>query len=288
MIKEDSLNFLVVEGYAKSSRDDLLSGGMKVASDLYKRMLLSIVPNATIDVATPADTDITLPTGAQLQKYDGVTITGSNLSVLDADNPSVKAQIEFQKEVFKLGVPSFGSCWAMQVGTVAAGGKVAVNPKGREMGFARKVRLTEDGLRHPMYFGKGPVFDCFASHEDEIVVPPLNSKVLSGNEISAVQAMEINCDKGTMWAVQYHPEYDVKDMADLIRCRAERLIELEFFTDATNVREFTDRLDNLHRNPKSRVDAWNLGIDSDILDPELRHREVRNWIEYFVLPHKHR
>ena len=123
-------------------------------------------------------------------------ITGSNLSVLDADNPAVQRQVELQKALFEQGVPSFGSCWALQVGAVAAGGEVRVNPKGREMGFARKIRLTEDGSNHPMYQGKPEVFDAFASHEDEVIGAPPTSKVLSGNHISGVQAMEISYGKG--------------------------------------------------------------------------------------------
>ena len=91
------LKLLVVEGYAKAARETLRDSGMAVASDLYKSMLLSIAPNATVDIVTPADVDTSLPIGVEVRSYDGVTMTGSNLSVLDRDNPSVQRQIEFQK-----------------------------------------------------------------------------------------------------------------------------------------------------------------------------------------------
>ena len=117
----DSIKLLVVEGYARESRDTLVESGMALASDLYKAMLLSIVPNAIVDIVTPADVDTSLPEGVALSSYDGVAITGSNLSVLDDSNPSVRRQVDFQKEVFDQGVPSFGSCWALQVGTVCIG-----------------------------------------------------------------------------------------------------------------------------------------------------------------------
>jgi len=284
----ESLKFLVIEGYKQSSREVMISNGMAAASELYRRMLCGIVADAEIDIVTPADVQTSWPVGVALDNYDGVAMTGSDLSVLDAENPSVRSQIELQCEVFRRGIPSFGSCWAAQVGTVAAGGQVRVNPKGREMGFARKVKLTEQGLNHPMYKGKSSVFDTFASHEDEISVPPPNSKVLSGNAVSEIQALEIVHDKGTMWTVQYHPEFDAKYMADLIRCREDRLIGMGFFSDSKEVTEYTEKLDELHENPQSKHDAWQLGIDSDVLDPDFRQQEVRNWVEYLVLPSKHR
>ena len=43
----------------------------------------------------------------------------------------------------------FGSCWGLQVITAAAGGSVRKNPKGREIGFGRGIRLTEAGRKHP-------------------------------------------------------------------------------------------------------------------------------------------
>ena len=283
MINEP-LKLLVVEGYAKAARETLRDSGMAVASDLYKTMLLSIAPNATIDIVTPADVDTSLPIGVEVRSYDGVTMTGSNLSVLDCDNPSVRRQIEFQKEVFKQGVSSFGSCWALQIGTVAAGGEVRLNPKGREMGFARKIRLSDIGMHHPLYKGKSPVFDSFASHEDEVVGIPPGSKLLSGNHFSSVQALEINCGKGTMWALQYHPEYDTSEMASLMRCREERLIRLGFFKDSDSLREYTRKLDLLQEDPQRTDTAWELGVDSDILDPNIRQLEVRNWIENLTIP----
>ena len=55
---------------------------------------------------------------------------------------------------------------------VAAGGTVRANPRGREMGIARKIALTPEGRGHPLYAGKGSVFDAFISHVDEITHLP--------------------------------------------------------------------------------------------------------------------
>ena len=61
----------------------------------------------------------------------------------------VAAQIELQRRVFASGVPSFGSCWALQVAVVAAGGACRASPHGREQGVGRKNRLTPEGAAHP-------------------------------------------------------------------------------------------------------------------------------------------
>ncbi len=63
-----------------------------------------------------------------LESYDGVAFTGSSLDVFD-DIPEVTRQIELARAVFATGTPLFGSCWGLQVMSVAAGGTVCRNPK---------------------------------------------------------------------------------------------------------------------------------------------------------------
>ena len=152
------------------------------------------------------------------------------------------------------------------------------------MGFARKIALTEAGLNHPLYEGKPPVFDSFASHEDEVLSIPPDATVLCGNSISKVQGLEINCGSAKMWALQYHPEYDTGALAALIRCREQRLIGMGFFSDADSLREYTEKLDLLCDDPSRKDTAWELGLDADVLDPKIRQLEVKNWLEALVLP----
>ena len=283
----DSLRFLVIEGYDRSARQQLVENGMSPANELYINMMMSLAPNAKIDVIAPADPGASLPPGVELNSYDGAAMTGSSLSVLDSDNPAVRSQIDLLNEVFECGVPATGSCWALQVGAVAAGGVVAENPKGREMGFARKVTLTEEGRRHPLYDGKSAVFDAIASHEDEIVEPPSESTVLASNAYSEIQSIEIRHRNGVMWTFQYHPEYNMHELAALIRCRASRLIKMGFFEDEEALADYTNKLDIVHNDAGRKDVKWALGIDSDVLDASTRHRELHNWIKHLVLPRAH-
>jgi len=281
-----SLHFLVIDGYRRDGRENLVAAGATSAGKLYERMLLGCHPDATVDILYPADPGAALPHGAALAAYDGIAWTGSSLTVYDGDDPAVHPQVEFAHAAFEAGVPSFGSCWAAQIAVVAAGGRCAANPRGREMGIARKIALTDDGRAHPLYLGKPRVFDAFISHEDEITHLPSGALNLAGNAFSSVQAVCVTHRRGTFWAVQYHPEYDLHELARLTYARRERLTGMGFFADVEAACDYVNTLETLHQNPSRRDLAWRLGIDEDIMNEDVRQAEVRNWIEHLVVPHK--
>src|SRR5205085_1915641 len=81
-----------------------------------------------------------LPQGLSLTDFDGVVITGSPLNVYK-QVPAVVRQVHLARELFDNGVPTYGSCWGMQLMTVALGGVVRLNPQGREVGIARNIAL---------------------------------------------------------------------------------------------------------------------------------------------------
>ena len=275
--------FLVVDGYTREARDELAGGGASMAGDLYAAMLRGFVPGAAVDIVFPSDAGGALPAGAELAGYDGVAWTGCSLTVFD-DDPRVGSQIEFCRAAFAAGVPSFGSCWALQIAVVAAGGLCAANPRGREMGIARKIQLTPEGRGHPLYAGKPSVFDAFISHVDEVTHWPSTAVLLASNQFTHVQAAAVTHEAGTFWGLQYHPEYDLHEMARLLYCRREKLTELGFFRDVDQALGHIGLLEALH-DDHGRVDlAWALGIDDDILRPEIRQCEVGNWISQQVLP----
>ena len=281
-----SLHFLVIDGYRRDGREGLAAAGATTAGKLYERMLLGCHRDASVDILYPADPGSALPRGASLAAYDGIAWTGSSLTVYDDDDPAVRPQIEFARAAFEAGVPSFGSCWAAQIAVVAAGGRCAANPRGREMGIARKIALTDDGRAHPLYIGKPRVFDAFISHEDEITHLPSGALSLAGNAFSSVQAVCVNHHRGTFWAVQYHPEYDLHELARLTHARKERLTGMGFFADLDAAQDYVNKLETLHQDPSRRDLAWLLGIDGDIMNEDVRQAEVRNWIEHLVLPRK--
>ena len=248
-------------------------------------MLQRCAPGATVDIIYPADPDAALPHGAAVEQYDGIAWTGSSLTIYDDTDPQVTGQIEFAREAYKCRVPSFGSCWAAQIAAVAAGGTCALHPRGREMGIARKIALTDAGRGHPLYAGKKSVFDAFISHDDEITALPESGVLLASNDYSRVQACAVTHEGGPFWAVQYHPEYDLHEMARLIYCRREKLTRKGFYPNVTAAIAHAEEFEALHADPSRKDLAWKLGIDADVMNEDVRIQEVRNWITYLVQPY---
>ncbi len=279
----NSLRFLVLDGYSKSGRDDLTAGGASTAGKLYERMLKACCKSADVDIIYPADPDGSLPRGTELASYDGIAWTGSSLTVYH-DTPEVTQQIEFARAAFDAGVPSFGSCWAAQIAVVVAGGTCAAHPGGREMFLARKIALTPEGRGHPLYRDKKSVFDAWISHDDEITHLPPGAVLLASNDFTRVQSVSVTYGVGTFWALQYHPEYDVHEMARLIYCRKQKLVDKGFFADLESAQSFVDKLESLHQDPTRKDLAFQLGMDADVMDATIRRAEVRNWIEQQVIP----
>ena len=278
-----SPRLLVVEGNSPQTMAEHVAVGGIVASKGYSDLLREILPGAVVDICYPGDPSALLPDGSSLEGYDGIAITGSGLHVYNLD-PEVTRQVELVRAALGTGTPLFGSCWGLQVITVAAGGAVRKNPNGREIGFGRGIRLTSEGRKHPMYVGKLDVFNAPTVHLDEVATIAPGTSVLASNAISDVQSAEIRTNGSVAWAVQYHPEYPLREIAAIVRRIGAGLVDEGFFNDAADVDAFSKDLDALHTDPKNKRLSWRYGISTNVLDNRLRTSEVRNWIELQVLP----
>lgn len=281
-----TIRFLVIDGYSKEGRQELTDGGASMAADLYKRMLKNCLADSECDVLFASDPGAQLPDAVAIESYDGIAWTGCSLTIFEQEDERVRGQIDLAKLAYEKGVPSFGSCWGAQMAVYAAGGDVRPHPKGREMGIARKISLTPEGRSHPFYEGKTSVFDGFISHVDEITHLPPGAVHLAGNAYTHVQAVAVTHKKGTFWGLQYHPEYDLHEMARLTHCRIGKLIKGGFFRTHEDALTYVDMLETLHQNPDRKDLAWLLGIDEDIMNETVRQTEVRNWIERLVIPRR--
>lgn len=273
------LKILIVEGNTKEGRELAVASGSQTQSDLYKDTLLWLRPEVECSIVFPADKDALLPSGRELENFDGIIWTGSSLNIYEVD-PSITRQVDFMKFCFGQKTKIFGSCWGLQVAVVATGGKVVKNDKGREIGIARSIQATKDGEAHPIYKGKKGPFDAVAVHLDHVQELPTGSTVLSGNEMSEVQALEIRQGNTVFWGVQYHPEFDLKYMAYIIQKYKKVLVEEKIFTDEVAVDQLSEDYNNIH-NDRSRdelIKRFKMG--EDVLDPCLRLQEVSNWLEF--------
>jgi GMP synthase (glutamine-hydrolysing) len=277
------LRFLVCDAYPRPGRDGLQQAGATLAGSLYARMLRGLEPAAHVDVICAADPEAALPAGVELAAYDGVTWTGSSLTIYHDDDPRVRRQVALARAVFEAGIPSFGSCWAAQLCVVAAGGLCHANPRGREFGISRRITLTAAGRAHAMYRGKPDVFDAFTSHADEVTVLSAATHVLASNTFSRVQAVAVDLC-GAFWAVQYHPEYDLHEVARLCVFRMDELVRQGTFADRAAAQAFVHQLETLHEDPAREELRRALDVDAALLDATRRTLEVRNWIDLLVKP----
>jgi GMP synthase (glutamine-hydrolysing) len=273
------IRLLVAEGNTSEARSRMAADAGETPGEGYANALRLIVPDAQIDRCFPADEDPKLP--APLDSYDGIAITGSALNIYKAEPASLR-QIEFAREIFARHIPFFGSCWGLQVAAVAAGGEVARNPRGREVAFARTVMLNEAGRAHPLHRGRQIAFDAPAIHGDEVVRLPPDTTVTAWNALSQVQAAEIRHDGGVFWGVQYHPEFTLRDVSFIVRRYGQLLVDEGFFADLAALESYADELNVLFAVPTRADIAWRLGLGPDILQPNLRLREIQNWIEQQV------
>lgn len=283
MAASSTLRFLVLDAYPESGRAAVQGAGGTLAGQLYANLLHKLSPGCTTDILFPADPDCALPSGLGLREYSGVVWTGSSLTIYAENDDRVQRQVEFARAVFAAGLPSFGSCWAAQLAVVANGGQCAANPKGREFGIARKIMLLPAAAAHPMYQGKPAVFDAFTSHADHIVDLGAAAQALATNAFSPVQAIAVREGHGLFWAVQYHPEYDLHEVASLCRLRKDELVAQGTFADASAAQTYIEQLEALHADP-SRADLLAaLGVSPELLDWKARSLEVANWIAFVVL-----
>jgi len=278
-----SPRLLVIEGNSPATMAEHVSHGGTVASRNYGDLLKTLLPGVEVDVCFPADTAASLPAGAALEGYDGIAITGSSLHVYKG-GPEVTRQVDLVRAALTTGTPVFGSCWGLQVITAAAGGTVRRNPQGREIGFGRGIRLTEQGRKHPMYAGKAEVFNAPTVHLDEVETVAPGTTVLAANAVSQVQSIELKTNGSVAWAVQYHPEYPLCELATIVRRIGTRLIEEGFFANETDMTSYAEDLDILHRDPACKRLSWRHGVSSNVLDKKLRTGELANWLEFQVLP----
>jgi GMP synthase (glutamine-hydrolysing) len=262
---------LLMEGNTAEKRALGLQLGVRSSSEIYSIAIRAHFPDIELVVVNAADEDWVIPGGWQLSDFGGLVVTGSSLHAYDKDF-AVTNQIAMISNAGDAGLPIFGSCWGLQIAAMAAGGLVARNPGGREVGIARKILVNEQGAKHPMFRGKTGVFDAPCIHYDEVTRLPEGATLLASNSHSRIQAALIPVGKSEVWAVQYHPEFDLQQLVQLYTLYADDMVEQGFFADRPALSAYVANLSALANNPADPGLAWQLGIDEDITNDRRRRQ----------------
>lgn len=272
--------FCIVNCYPQASRKNFDLSDVGHPHDLFLDFLRREAPNARSEIVYVADPDFALPPGTTIDDFDGFIWTGSDLTVYHVDDSRVSGQIEFARTLMSSGAASYGSCWGIQMAALVGGGEVAVNPRGREWGIARGIELNEAARTSPMLAGKPTVFDAFIMHLDEVRRLPQGTALLGGNAHTSIQAAVFENADAAFWGVQYHPEYNLHEMGRLIAARAEALVREGHFPDEEAVATHASNMKALYANPDSVELRGLLEVGDDIIDPQIREVELRNWLRF--------
>lgn len=165
------------------------------------------------------DPQVVYPDPAQV---DGVIISGSAAHVHELEPWSVRAG-DWARQVVEAGAPTLGVCYGHQLLGHHFGGAVGPSPNGREMGVY-EVTLTPEGQADPLFEGLPSPLAVSLTHKDAVNGLPEGWVLLAHNAHTPVQAMAYG---PSCRAVQFHPEFEVEYLAELMRDRSAA-IDTEF------------------------------------------------------------
>lgn len=123
----------------------------------------------------------------------GIIFTGGPNSVYG------ESALEYNKELFELGIPILGICYGAQLMAHALGGKVETAPVS-EYGKTT-VEVDQDAV---LFKNVSKETILWMSHTDYISEAPEGFKVTAHTPVCPVAAME--CKEKGFYAVQFHPE----------------------------------------------------------------------------------
>ena len=273
--------FLVAESETVEARERRRRSTGRSSGESYIDAILRLAPGAVCDLVRPIEGEV--PPRA-LAGYDAVFLSGSPMHLYE-DTPEVRRQLDFMREIFTSGTPSFGSCVGLQLAVAAAGGRIRESRRGHEAGFARRITPTPEGRMHPLLSGRPDVYDAPSIHADEVEsLPPEGAVCLAGNRVTQVQAAEVTFGSGTFWGVQYHPELPLSEIADALRRQGDDLVDQGFVRDEAELEDYATLVDTLDREPDRRDVAWRLGLDEQVIDAVLRRTELSNFIDHLARP----
>jgi GMP synthase (glutamine-hydrolysing) len=269
------MNILIVDGNEKKSSDNYVQLGMDTQYDVYSKILQELAKDAlSITVIHPAINSDYIPQGVSLDDFDGIAWTGSLLNIYESTPPIIR-QIELAKKLLNKKNSIFGSCWGLQVLVTAAGGKIRKNPNGLEAIIANNINLNEEGVKHPMYYGKSKTFSSFCFHYDDTEILPENTTILASNENSKIQAISFTNKNSKVWAVQYHPEFDPVWMSGLMDQREKILLDEGIYNNQEEFESYKNYFSNIEKFEGQKIP---LNISNNLINRKMHTLELSNWL----------
>lgn len=148
----------------------------------------------------------------------GAVITGSWSMVTDrlAWSESTAAWL---LQAYHAQLPLLGVCYGHQLLADVLGGRVADNPKGKEIGL-QTVTLTAQGENDPLLRHYPGHFDAYLTHQQSVLVSPPGAQVLAFSEQDGCQILRYGPHA---LSVQFHPELTAAIMRQCVHNSANAL-----------------------------------------------------------------
>ena len=138
--------------------------------------------------------------------FDGCLVTGSRASVY-WDEPWIADLKAWVGEAVDRGLPFLGVCYGHQLLADVLGGEVEAMGD-YEIGY----RTVEHDGEAALMAGVDPEFTVFTTHSDRVTEVPPGAEVFAENDYG-VHGFRA----GDVWAVQFHPEYDLETAESVTR-----------------------------------------------------------------------
>ena len=189
---------------------------------MFERLFLGADPEMTFETVSVVKGD-DLPDPESLE---AILITGSAYGVYD-DTPWMRASKEWIGFVAEHQVPMLGICFGHQLIADALGGDVRKSDKGWGIG-----RHTYKLAMKPDWMGEGAPdhFSVGVSHQDQVLTPPADARVVGGNEFAPHAALVYS--RAPILTFQGHPEFTDGFMSDLYEARKGRPLTDQQVTEA--------------------------------------------------------
>ena len=154
-----------------------------------------------------------------LDDYSGVFVGGSPFNASDAQSTKSEVLLRVEAEMSRLldriveaDFPFFGACYG--VGTLGVHRGGVIDRTYGEPVDAVEVRLTEAGVRDPLFTGIPPAFRAWVGHKEAVTRLPADATLLAAGDACPVQAFRV---KTNLYATQFHPELTADDILDRVR-----------------------------------------------------------------------
>ena len=149
-----------------------------------------------------------------------IVITGS-ASMVSAREDWSERTAEWLGQAVQKGIPVLGVCYGHQLLAQALGGRVGLNPGGRQIGTVTAQRI-DSAINDPLIGGLPQTFAAQTSHSEVVLKLPPGAERLATSPLDDNFAIRF---AENVWGVQFHPEFSVPVMSEYIQYRAEAIRE---------------------------------------------------------------